>query len=477
MHRLPVLFLLAWAALGPAARPASAAVPAPPNILLILADDMRADSIGALGNPFIRTPNLDRLAARGLALTNAYCLGGNSAAVCTPSRNMLLSGQAFFRWGGRPVAPAGPPNLPLTFKEAGYVTYHHGKQHNTAPAIQARFEINRTLADDDAERRSGEPGKLIVDDAITFLRAHARSNAAPAHALESPRPFFLYLAPGNPHDPRVAAPAYRQQYRAEDLPLPRNYLPQHPFDNGEMTVRDEKLLPWPRTEAEVRRTLHEYYATVTGLDYHLGRLLDVLEELHLGTNTLIVFTADQGISVGSHGLLGKQNLYDHAMKVPLLLAGPGVRRGRSGALVYLLDLYPTLCEAAGLAVPPGLDGRSFRPVLERPARAARPELLLAYRGVQRAWRDERWKLIRYPQINLTQLFDLQADPDERVNLAAEPRHAKRVHQALERLAAMQASLGDILPLSAAVPQPAAWSPPAAAAEKSARPNRPRPRQP
>lgn len=479
MQRLTALLLLSLAAVGESTRPAAAAAPPRPNILLILADDMRADSIGALGNPHLRTPHLDRLAARGLALTNAYCLGGNSGAVCTPSRNMLLSGQSFFRWGGSPVAPGGPPNLPLTFKEAGYVTYHHGKKHNTAPAIQAHFEVNKTLADDDGERRSGEPGRIIVDDAIAFLRAQRHSNPAAGRASPAPRPFLMYLAPGNPHDPRVAAPAYLRQYRPEDLPLPRNFLPQHPFDNGEMAVRDEKLLPWPRTEADVRRTLHEYYATVTGLDHHLGRLLDALEELNLATNTLVIFTADQGISVGSHGLLGKQNLYDHGMKVPLILAGPGIRPGRSGALVYLLDLYPTLCEAAGLRAPAGLDGRSFRPVLDDPSREARPELLLAYRGLQRAWRDGRWKLLRYPQVDVTQLFDLQEDPDERVNLAGDPRYADRLRDGLKRLQSLQAAFGDKQPLTVAAPRPAAWSPPAepspggkpkGAARKAARPD-------
>lgn len=443
-----MLHPLAWLALLLAVcLPVQAA--SKPNILLILADDMRADSIGALGNPAIRTPNLDALAARSLAFGNAYCLGGNSAAVCTPSRNMLLSGQSFFRWGGKPVAPGGPPNLPTSFKDAGYFTYHHGKKGNTAPAIQAQFDVNKVLADDDGERRSGEPGKLIVDGAIAFLRGR---NA------ESP-PFLMYLAPGNPHDPRVAAPAYLSQYRPESLPLPRNWLPQHPFNNGEMTVRDEKLLPWPRTEADVRRTLHEYYATVTGLDFHLGRLLRTLDELGLAENTLVIFTADQGISVGSHGLLGKQNLYDHGMKVPLLIAGPGIRPGRADALVYLLDLYPTLCDWAGLPVPPGLDGRSFKPVLERKSRPARSELFLAYRNVQRAWRDERWKVIRYPQINRTQLFDLKNDPDELKDLASEPRHASRVKKGMDRIQALQATFGDIQPLSAADPKPAAWQPP------------------
>src|SRR5712691_9667798 len=152
-----------------------------PNVLFLFADDMRADSIAALGNSTVKTPNLDTLVRRGFVMRNAYCFGGNSAAVCTPSRNMLLSGNAYFRWkdfvppgmknskpGG--IAPGDAPNFPLSMKDAGYVTYHHGKKGNTAPLIQAKFEINKYLANDEAERRSGEPGKEIVDDAIAFVR-------------------------------------------------------------------------------------------------------------------------------------------------------------------------------------------------------------------------------------------------------------------------------------------------------------------
>src|SRR5262249_15932231 len=156
-----------------------------------------------------------------------------------------------------------------------------------------------------------------------------------------PRPFFLYLAFANPHDPRVADRKYLDQYDRDRLSLPRNFLPIHPFDNGELTVRDEQLLPWPRTEADGRRTHREYYTTVTGLDDHIGRLIQALRDLGQLDNTLVVFSADQGIAIGSRGLLGKQNLYDHSMKSPLVVAGPGVPHGQSDALVYLFDIYPT----------------------------------------------------------------------------------------------------------------------------------------
>ena len=430
-----------------------------PNVLFLFADDMRADSIAALSHPTVKTPNLDTLVKRGFVMRNAYCLGGNSAAVCTPSRNMLLSGKAFFRWkdftppnqkqkGG--IAPGDGPNFPLSMKAAGYVTYHHGKKGNTAPLIQAKFDVNKYLTNDEAERLSGEPGQEIVDDAITFLRDR------PADA----KPFCMYLAFGNPHDPRVAAQKYLDQYDRDAIPLPKNFRPVHPFDNGEMTVRDEKLLPWPRTEADVRRTLHEYYATITALDFHIGRLLQSLKELGKLDNTLIVFSADQGIAVGSHGLLGKQNLYDAGMKTPLVFAGPGIPRGGSDALLYLLDIYPTVCDLVGAAPPEGIDGVSFRPVITGQTPVIRRELFLSYLSVQRAIRDERWKLIRYPQVNVTQLFDLQADPDEMHNLAGEPAQSERVKTMLARLAELQPAWGDTAPLTVPNPKPAAWLPPA-----------------
>ncbi|MDZ4684480.1 MAG: sulfatase-like hydrolase/transferase [Planctomycetaceae bacterium] len=430
-----------------------------PNVLFLFADDMRADSIGALGNPTVKTPHLDALVRRGFAMRNAYCFGGNSAAVCTPSRNMLLSGNAFFRWkdylppsaaeGRRGLlSPGDGANLPLSFRDAGYTTYHHGKKGNTATLIQAKFDVNKYLTNDEAERKSGEPGREIADDAIAFLKDR------PAE-----KPFLMYLAFGNPHDPRVAAKQYLDLYDPAKIPLPANYRPQHPFDNGEMTVRDEKLSPWPRTETEIRRTLHEYYATITALDHHIGRLLASLKERGLADNTIVVFSADQGISVGSHGLLGKQNLYDAAMKSPLVFAGPGVPHGESASLVHLFDIYPTLCELAGFAAPEGIDGRSFQPVIAGRSATHREALLLAYRDVQRAYRDERWKVIRYPQVDVTQLFDLAADPDERHDLAGDAAHKPRIEQMLRALADRQRTFGDALPLSVPRPRSAQWPPP------------------
>jgi arylsulfatase A-like enzyme len=424
----------------------------PPNILFLFADDMRADSIAALGNPTVVTPHLDALAKRGFAFTNAYCFGGNSGAVCTPSRNMLLSGNCYFRWKdfappGTPnrkgmLAPADGPNLPLSLKAAGYDTYHHGKRGNTATLIQAKFDVNKYLASDEAERKSGEPGREIADAAIDYWKARSKE-----------KPFFCYLAFGNPHDPRVPAKVDRAKYDAANIALPANWKPLHPFDNGDLTVRDEQLLPWPRTEAGLRDTLADYYATVTGLDRQIGRLTDHLQSTGELANTIVVFSADQGIAVGSHGLLGKQNLYDHSMKAPLIFAGPGIRAGTSPALTYLFDIFPTLVEIAGAAAPQSIDGRSLKPILDGRSTTHRDELMLAYLGKQRAIRDDRWKLIRYPEVDVTQLFDVQADPHELTNLAA--AQPDRVATMLAHLAKRQTEFGDTQPLTAPNPKPAA----------------------
>lgn len=420
----------------------------PPNVLLLLADDQRADTIGALGNEAINTPHLDRLAERGFAFTNAYCLGANMGAVCRPSRNMLLSGRVYFRWKGRNNAEADKPNLPDVLKAAGYETYHHGKKGNTADLIQARFDHNKYLANDQTARESGEHGQIIVDDAIEFLEAR-----------KSDRPFFMYLAFEGPHDPRVAAKRYLDQYERERIPLQKNFLPRHPFNNGWMEGRDERLAKWPRTEDEIRRHLHEYYACITCLDGHIGRLLTTLDDLGLTENTLIIFSSDNGLALGSHGLMGKQNVYEDGMKVPLILAGPGISPGKSDALVYLHDIFPSVCELVGAPQPEGLDGRSFGPVIRGDQNGVRDALLLAFENSQRAVRDERWKLIRYPQINKSQLFDLATDPHETRDLAGDPKQMLRVELLLNRMRLAQHEFGDEQPLTVKQPKDPSWTPP------------------
>ncbi len=427
-----------------------------PNILLLFTDDQRADTIGVLGNEMIITPNLDRLVQQGYVFNNAYTMGGDSPGVCRPSRNMLLSGRAYFRFQNaqptgirkpRKYASAEKPNVPDSMKAAGYETYHRGKIGNTARLIHPRFDHTKYVPVH-WQSKNGQPGKVVVDEAIAFLKGR-----------KTDKPFFMYLAPSEPHDPRISAKEYRDRYDRDKIPLPENYLPVHPFDNGEMTIRDERLEKWPRSAGAIRRHLHDYYAMITGLDYHIGRLIQALKDLGEYDNTIIVFSSDNGLAIGSHGLMGKQSLYEHSVKVPLVIAGPGIPRGRSDALVYLLDLYPTFCELAGAPVPAGLDGKSLMPIITGRSEKLRDTAFFAYRHLQRAVRDDRWKLIRYPRINRTQLFDLAADPHETRDLSADPAGARRIESMMGLMRQWQRQLGDSAPLAVDQPADDSWTPP------------------
>ena len=427
---------------------AAQSLPRPkPNVIFLFTDDQRADTIGALGNEHIKTPRLDALARRGFVFRNAYCMGGNSPAVCLPSRNMLLSGRTYFRWQG-PQAPADERTFPAAMKAAGYETYHHGKRGNSALAIQATFDTNKYVSDNE-DRTSGEPCQTIVNEAIDFLRSRKASD----------KPVFMYLAFSNPHDPRIAAQKYLDLYERDKIPLPRNFKPLHPFNNGEQLVRDEKLAGFPRTEEEIRQHLHEYYAVISAMDYHIGRLLDAVKELGQEENTIFIYSSDQGLAVGSHGLMGKQNLYEDGMRVPLFFAGPGIGRGETAALCYLHDVFPTVCDLVGAKVPEGLDGKSQRTVIDGKSEGVRDRLFFAYRDVQRAVRDNRYKLIRYPQVNVTQLFDLQSDPHELTNLADDPRQRERIETLTAEMRRWQRDLGDKAPLVVDKPQDPAFTPP------------------
>lgn len=414
------------------------------NVLFILSDDQRADTIATLGNPNIITPNLDKLATGGFVFRNAYCMGAYSAAVCLPSRWMIGTGRNWFQLGPlQHNAAYQGPSWPRSMRQAGYFTYHHSKFHNTPHTLDKEFDLSKRLEDDDAERGSGYPGKSITDDAVEFLTSRDKS-----------KPFFMFLAYANPHDPRVANTEARGAYKDEKIPLPANFLPYHPFNNGELLIRDEKLAPWPRTEAQVRKQLADYYAVITYFDGQVGRLLNTLRETGDHDNTLIIFTSDHGLAMGSHGLMGKQSLYEHSMKAPLIIRGPGIKPGGSDALVYLHDLYPTACELVGVDVAKEIDGRSLVPVMRGEKNEVRDTLFLAYRDVQRAVRKGSMKLIRYPKINKTQLFDLSTDPHETQDLCEVRRHGEALVTMTSLLLAEQKTHGDKLPLTSDNPQSA-----------------------
>jgi len=192
------------------------------------------------------------------------------------------------------------------------------------------------------------------------------------------------------------------------------------------------LAPWPRTPEIIQASIADYYALISHLDDKVGEIIETLKKQSLLENTIVVYAADNGLAIGSHGLLGKQNLYEHSMKVPVIISGPGIPKEKvNDALVYLYDLFPTLCAASNLPAPKEIDGKNLLSVIKGEKPGVRNSLFTAYRNTVRAVRTDEWKLIRYPQINYIQLYNLKSDPLEINNLASLPEQKARVDEMME----------------------------------------------
>jgi arylsulfatase A-like enzyme len=433
-----------------------------PNILVIYTDDHRADALGCMGNPHLKTPHIDRLAGRGTLFRNAYLSGADSGALCMPSRAMLMTGRNFpriERAGGWDIAPQ--PTLPSVLREHGYRTHMTGKWHNGAEPLRRIFPdtgpvllggMGDHLRKQVVTVKQGEMsdpapiGKHSTDAFTEAALAFLSSTGA-----DDP-PFFLYLAYSAPHDPRQPVSPWRERQERNPPPLPPNFLPQHPFNLGELLVRDEHLAPWPRPEEMIREQTAHYYAMIEHLDDSIGRIIEALEQSGRLDQTLIVFAGDNGLALGSHGLLGKQSAYEHSLRVPMFLSGPGVAAGvEHEGFAAIHDIMPTVLDLAGVPAPEGLDGLSLRPALGGEDRAVRQRisLSLAFGSLSaHALREGPWKLIRYPYLDRNQLFHLAQDPYERNDLSADPEHAPRIAAMLETLAAEMRAGGVKSPLFA-----------------------------
>jgi arylsulfatase A-like enzyme len=428
-----------------------------PNILFILADDQRSDALGCSGNPYIKTPNIDNLAQNGVRFTNSYVMGGHHGAISAPSRAMLLSGKYLFHVYDKLV---NVKTMPMHFAENGYVTFGTGKWHNEKSAFEASFQkgenvflggmadhFNIPVSNMGADGKLAEPERkgfstdLFAGAAIGFINKYASG--------DQKNPFFCYVAFTAPHDPYSPRPDYIDRYPDDSLPLPGNFMPLHPFAFDDLTVRDENLTSWPRNPEIIRAILADYYGLITHLDDKTGEIIHSLKKNGLYNNTIIVYAADNGLAIGSHGLLGKQNLYEHSMKVPLIISGPGIPKGKvTDALVYLFDIYPTLAELCSLHAPDGIDGESLVQVITGVSQEVRSSLFTAYRNTVRAVRTKEWKLIRYPERDYTQLFNLLNDPLELDNLAGNISYDGKVEVMLELMQGWQEAVNDTVPLTA-----------------------------
>ncbi len=447
-----------------------------PNIVFFFTDDQRFSAIDALGIEDVRTPNIDALAARGTMFTQAHIPCGTSGAVCMPSRAMVHTGRTLFHIeGAGERIPDEHTTLGEALQENGYRTFGTGKWHN------GRRSFHRSFTDGDEIMFGGmadhwnvpvyhfDPsgkydGRLPMcqdpyasNDLIMRRADHVHAGKHSSEILcdaavkfiteyDGDKPFFTYIAFLAPHDPRTMPEQWRNMYDPDSIVLPPNFTGGHPFDNGSLQIRDEKLASFPRNPEETRRHIAEYYGMITHLDHELGRVIATLEDKGILDDTVIVFAGDNGLAVGQHGLFGKQNCYDHSVRVPLIFAGPGVPKGsRSDAFAYLFDIFPTLCELTDIDPPDTVEGLSLVEAMRNPSVTTRETMYFAYCESQRAVKDRQFKLVEYVidgKNNMTQLFDLENDPWETSNLAFEPGHAERVNHLRKEMSQLRDAWDD-----------------------------------
>ena len=464
--------LAAISLLAPPAASSADAIPERPNILFLFADDYTYEAIGALGMVDIETPNLDRLHARGTSFSRAYNMGSWSGAVCVASRCMLMTGRTL--WDAHAIFEETDAERragrfwPLLMKEAGYDTYFTGKWHIRTDAALAfdvayHHHVRPGMPSDTASSYHRPPSDgpdpwspfdrslggywqggrhwsaVTADDAIDFIKL----------AKDDDDPFFMDIAFNAPHDPRQSPEAFVERYPPDRVAVPENFLPEYPYKDAigcGPDLRDEALAPFPRTEDAVKIHRGEYYAIITHLDRQIGRILEALDAAGLDDDTIVVFTADHGLAVGHHGLLGKQNLYDHSVRVPFIVAGPGIEAGRTvDAPIDLQSVMPTALELAGLPVPDYVGFPSLLPLLQGDPGSDRP-VYGAYLDLQRSITLGGDKLLLYPSAKVARFYRLLDDPHEMHDLADDPRSAARMAELYRELRRMQVELGDSLDL-------------------------------
>lgn len=443
-----------------------------PNIIFIFADDHSYEAIGAMNILDIDTPHIDRLMDMGTTFTHAYNMGSWAGAVCIASRTMLNTGASVWRAPRNQRAFAdlisAGTTWPQLLRASGYRTYMTGKWHLPSK-VEPLFDVvadvrpgmpadvpegyNRPL--DEADYLNGwkpwahqyggfwEGGthwsEIIADHAEDFL----------AHAAEDPKPFFMYLAFNAPHDPRQAPREYVDQYPLERIEVPDNFLPKYPFQDEigcGPDLRDARLAPFPRSEYAVKVNRQEYYAIISHMDFQIGRILDALQASGKADNTYIFFTADHGLAVGHHGLIGKQNMYEHSLRVPFIIVGPDVEKGATrNQAIYLQDVMPTSLELAGAHIPKSVEFKSLLPLLEDAKSNHYKRIYGCYMtNLQRAIISGDHKLVLYPSIQTKRLYNLKNDPDERYDLAGNPEYANTVQQLLADFKVLQKTLDDPL---------------------------------
>ncbi|MGL4593936.1 MAG: sulfatase-like hydrolase/transferase [Thermoguttaceae bacterium] len=467
-----------------------------PNIIILFADDLAFNAIAAAGNDIVKTPNLDRLAKQGVTFSNAYNQGGWHGAICVASRSMLNTGR--FIWNAQQLLKKNAdkknsePNETINnefwskrLQEKGYQTGICGKWHvefpvsdvfqstknirgGMPPTVPSSYnrpqQTDTNLINSDADIYSDDVwnpfdhrfvghwsggthwAEVLANDAIEMFQEKTKDG----------KPFFGYFAFNSPHDPRQSPKEFVDMYPTDKMDVPPNFLPQHPEMEAmgcPATLRDEQLAPYPRTSLAVQVHRREYYAIISHMDMQVGRILDAIEATGQQKNTIIIFTADNGLAIGSHGLFGKQSLYEHSVKVPLIISGPNIPKNKViDTPVYFQDIMPTSLELAGADVPDSVQFKSLMPLIRDETTKHYNAIYGAYIGHQRMIRKDNWKLILLPDAKKYYLFDLQSDPNELNDLSSDVNKKLLIKTLFAELQILQKETGDKLDLSQFFPE-------------------------
>jgi len=435
------------------------------NVLMIAVDDLRPE-MRCYGRGYMHTPNFDRLADRGVLFERAYC----NISVCGGSRSTLMSGLRptrgrFRSWNCSTEKDApGIETLNARFKRGGYYTVTNGKVFNNpgdcqdgwsepdwrAGEIRYYVPANQRLHEARGQRTKGRARGPSVERSDTVIGQHrdgevlTKSIADLKRLAANKQPFFLAVGFHKPHLPFVAPAKYWDLYNRSDIKLPATYrkIPEnapaasiHGF--GEMRAYSDIPAKGAVDDEKALELIHGYYACVSMVDDLVGELIDAVDQLGLADNTLIVLWGDHGWFLGDHTMWCKHSCFEDAMRVPLLIAGPGVQRGgRVQALVELVDIYPTLCEMSQLEAPDHLQGISFAPVLKTPELDHKHTIFGRY-GNGETIRTEKYRYTIYRDngkiINSHMLYDLELDPGETVNIADKAENAQLIQKLRNKL--------------------------------------------
>lgn len=439
-----------------------AAEPAAKNVLFIISDDLRTNSLGCYGNQVCSTPNIDRLAQQSVVFERAYCQG----TVCGPSRQSLM----FSKYQGK-----GAVNMGQHFRQNGWYSARVGKiyhmkvpgdiiagtdgldepsswtekfnsQGNEAhtPGDYACLNQNIFTTDEANRQTTAMPHRMFVSVQYDGDGSDQPDHKSATKAIEllnihQSKPFFLAVGLVRPHYPMVAPRQYFQPYAWQDMTLPKivpNDLDDIPkLGQARTTNFNNPIGKYPDNQ---KRMWLAYYASVTFMDQQVGRIIDELDRLGLRESTAIVFCSDHGYHLGDHGFWQKGNLHENVLQVPLMIDVPGVSPSRSRSLVELADIFPTVSELAGLKQPEGLHGTSLVPVLKDPKATVKTTAMSFDKGF--CVRTERFSYCRYKD-GTEELYDMDSDPDQFTNLAMLPQFDKLKQELSSAADKRLASLG------------------------------------